>query len=341
MKRFATLCFATSLWAHALLAQFWDPEISNTRASLRGISAVDSNTAFASGSAGTWVATRDGGKTWRASQIPGAEALDFRGIRALDARTVYLMSAGPGDKSRIYKTLDAGEHWTLLLTNSHPKGFFDSLAFWDALHGIVAGDPVEGRADIRTTDDGGATWTRREPPAALPEEGAFAASNTCLALWGRSEVWFATGGIGAGRVFHSTDAGRTWTVAGTPIRNDSAGAGIFSIAFRDANHGIIAGGDYGKDKEDRQNLALTADGGRTWTQPASRPAGYRSAVVYMASEKLWLATGTSGSDTSTDDGKTWKAFDSGAFNAMSFTQEGAGWAVGPQGRIARFVPPAR
>ena len=102
---------------------------------------------------------------------------------------------------------------------------------------------------------------------ALPNEGSFAASNSCLTLFGKRDAWFATGGPGAARVFHSEDRGRTWTVAVTPIRNDGAAAGIFSLAFADARHGIAVGGDYSKDKEDRQNIALTADGGRTWSAP--------------------------------------------------------------------------
>ena len=333
MKLLAALGIATSL-----LAQSWLPQTGNTRASLRGISAVDARTAFASGSGGAWLVTADGGATWSANKVAGAEKLDFRGIRALDAHTVFLMSAGSGDLSRIYKTTDGGEHWTLLFTNPDPKGFFDSIAFWDARHGIVVGDQLEGRAEIRTTGDGGATWQRREPPAGLPNEGSFAASNTCLALWGKKEVWFATGGTGAARVFHSRDGGRTWTVAPTPMRNDAAAAGIFSVAFADARHGMVVGGDYSKDKEDRQNIALTTDGGRTWTAPSARPRGFRSAAAYVAAHKLWIVTGTSGSDASTDGGKTWKLFDTGAYNAMSFVKSGEGWAVGPQGRIARFRP---
>jgi len=331
MKLLVTLVFATSL-----LAQSWTAQNSNTRASLRGISAVDARTAYASGSGGAWLVTTDGGITWRANKVGGAERLDFRGIRAIDARTVFLMSAGSGDLSRIYKTNDAGEHWTLLFTNPDPKGFFDSLAFWDARHGIVVGDQLEGRAEIRITDDGGVTWQRRDPPAGLPGEGSFAASNSCLALWGKKEVWFATGGPGSARVFHSGDSGHTWTVASTPMRSDGAAAGIFAVTFTDGRHGMVVGGDYSKDKEDRQNIAMTSDGGRTWTTPASRPGGFRSAAAFIPAHKLWLVTGTSGSDSSDDGGKTWKPFDSGAYNAMSFVKSGAGWAVGPQGRIARF-----
>ncbi len=213
--------------------------------------------------------TTDGGLTWRAGKVPDAEVLDFRGIRAIDARTVYLMSSGPGDKSRIYKTRDAGEHWALQFTNAEPKGFFDAIAFWDAQHSIVVGDQLDGRAEVLTTDDGGASWQRQSPPPGLPNEGSFAASNTCLTLLGEREAWFGTGGTGAARVFHSTDRGRTWTVATTSVRNDGAAAGIFSLAFADARHGIAVGGDYSKDKEDRQNIALTS--GRV--RPAPAPWG--------------------------------------------------------------------
>jgi photosystem II stability/assembly factor-like uncharacterized protein len=317
------------------------PQASDTRASLRGVSAVGARTVFASGSGGTWLATSDGGVTWRAARVPGAEALDFRGIRAIDARTVYLMSAGSGDKSRIYKTSDAGEHWTLLFTNPDPQGFFDAIAFWDAQHGIVAGDQLDGRAEVLTTDDGGATWQRRSPPAALPNEGSFAASNTCLTLLGKRDAWFATGGPGAARVFHSKDRGVSWTVAATPIRHDGASAGIFSLAFADARHGIAVGGDYSKDKEERQNIALSSDGGLGWSAPPNTgPKGFRSAVAWLPAYKLWIVTGTSGSDVSADGGQTWRLFDSGAYNAMSFVPGGEGWAVGPQGRIARFEAPA-
>ena len=338
MKLLPALCFTATL-----LAQSWAPQAGNTRASLRGVSAGDARTVFASGSGGTWLATTDGGVTWKAATVAGAEALDFRGIRAVDTRTVYLMSAGAGDKSRIYKTTDAGEHWTLLYTNPYPKGFFDAIAFWDAQHGMVVGDQLEDRAEILTTDDGGATWQHRSSPPALPNEGSFAASNTCVALLGRRDAWFATGGPGAARVFHSKDRGRTWTVTTTPMRNDGASAGIFSLAFRDALHGIAVGGDYSKDKEDRQNIALTSDGGRTWTAPPGpglSPRGFRSAVAYVGYRKLWIVvTGTSGSDISNGSGRTWRLFDSGAYNAMSFATAVDGWAVGPQGRIARFQPP--
>jgi photosystem II stability/assembly factor-like uncharacterized protein/glyoxylase-like metal-dependent hydrolase (beta-lactamase superfamily II) len=322
-------------------AQSWVPQTSNSTASLRGVSAVNANVVWASGTGGTHLHTTDGGVTWTAAKIPGADSLDFRGIRAIDTRTVYLMSSGSGDKSRIYKTADGGQHWDLQFTNPDPKGFFDSIAFWDAAHGIVLGDALNGHAEVLTTDDGGRNWVHQQTPPALPNEGSFAASNTCLFVVGQSEVWFVTGGSSAARVFHSQDRGRSWTVAVAPIRNDSTSAGIFSIAFRDGLHGIVTGGDYAKDKEDRQVAAITSDGGQTWRSPASGPKGFRSAVAYLRDTKTWIGTGTSGSDVSTDDGQTWTTFDTGAYNALSFVSSAAGWAVGPRGRIARFSAAAQ
>ena len=325
----------TILFAATAVAQHWTPQTSNTTASLRGVSAVSPKGVFASGSGGTWLATTDGGVTWRASKVPGAEQLDFRAIHAVDANTLYLLSIGTGDKSRLYKTTDGGVHWDLLLSNPDAKGFLDELAFWDPLHGMILGDPVDGEFAIFTTADGGSHWTRRHAPPAVEGEGAFAASNSSLTVMGSSDVWFGTGSPGGARVFHSGDGGNTWTVTATPIRNDSAAAGIFSLAFSDALHGIAVGGDYSKFNEDLKNIAITSDGGRSWSQPPGHPHGFRSAVVWLASRKAWLVTGTSGSDISTDGGNTWTNFDAGNYNAIA-QAAGAVWAVGPRGRIARL-----
>jgi photosystem II stability/assembly factor-like uncharacterized protein len=317
---------------------------SHTTENLRGVSAVSQQIAWASGTHGTYLRTTDG-RTWTTAQVPGTESLDFRAVVAFSADEAFLMSSGPGDQSRIYHTADAGQHWRVQFTNTNPKGFFDSIVFWDSTHGIVLGDPVPNETGILkfelliTTD--GRTWTQIPPaqlPPALEGESAFAASNTCLAIlpntfvipgsqtpvipsaardlgltnatkaadtsaarpaqpWksgasaprkpGEEEgasapdpnIWFATGGHAA-RVFHSPDRGQTWQVFNTPIANGPDSAGIFSIAFRDAMHGAIAGGDYKHPDQDGPNLAFTNDGGKTWTLSQIFPQSHYSAVTY-------------------------------------------------------------
>jgi photosystem II stability/assembly factor-like uncharacterized protein len=332
----------------------WTVQESGTTVSLRGISAVNAKVAWASGGGGTYLRTIDGGATWKAAKVPGASDVDFRAVRAFDDKTAFLLSIGNGEKSRIYRTEDGGERWQLLYTNPDPKGFFDALAFWDADHGIVLGDPVDGHFVVMTTENGGQSWHAQKTPAALPKEGAFAASNSCLTVQGAHQVWFGTGGPGGARVFHSTDAGQTWTVSKTPIRNDGASAGIFSLAFSDTKRGIALGGDYNKAAETTGVVALTSDGGKTWIEPSSPriyyvapdgrkaekggrvpPSGFRSDVKYLALAKMWIAAGTSGSDYSLDNGNSWKPFDSGNYNAIGLAPGGA-WAVGPKGAIAKF-----
>jgi photosystem II stability/assembly factor-like uncharacterized protein len=310
-------------------AQTWTPQKSGTTASLRGIAAVDDRVAWASGTGGTYLVTTDGGATWTAAQVPGAEKLDFRDVHAIDAKTAWLMSAGTGDQSRIFRTTDGGATWQLQYVNPDPTGFFDAIAFWDAQHGLAIGDPVRGRFVILETADGGAHWAKRAGPEAQPQEGAFAASGTCLIVGGYRDAWFATGGA---RVFHSTDRGATWTAAQTPIRHDSSAAGGFSVAFA-GTRGIAVGGDYTKPADDEHNIAITTDNGGAWTEPKSRPTGFRSAIAYVPALRAWIAVGTSGSDISTDNGETWRRLDTAAYNAFAHP-----WAVGPKGAIARLEP---
>ena len=257
------------------------PRRAASRARLRGVSAVSDRVAWASGAGGTVVRTADAGATWQKLVVPDADKLDFRDVDAVSETTAYILSIGPGPASRIYKTIDAGAHWDLQFTNDNPKAFFDAMAFWDAAHGLVIGDSVDGRFDILTTRDGGKTWARVPPeklPPALPNEGAFAGSGTNIAVSGRGDAWIGTGASTRCRVLRTRDGGATWTIAETPVAA-SGSAGIFSVAFRDARHGMTVGGDYRKEQEAVDNAAVTADGGATWTpikvSAASAPSSRR------------------------------------------------------------------
>src|SRR5947208_13016268 len=118
------------IFAAAAGAQSWTPQSSGTTASLRGLAEVDDQVAWASGTGGTYLLTTDGGATWSAAQVPGAETLDFRDVHALDEHTAWLLSAGPGAHSRVYFTSDGGRSWKLRFTNPDDEGFWDAIAFW-------------------------------------------------------------------------------------------------------------------------------------------------------------------------------------------------------------------
>jgi photosystem II stability/assembly factor-like uncharacterized protein len=335
MKTKLTGLLLVMLLSFAAHAQ-WQKQKVETKASLRGLSVVDRRVIWASGTGGTFLKTTDGGKNWTVGRVPGADKLDFRDVEAFDADTAYVLSIGEGESSRIYKTTDGGATWQLQFKNADPKAFFDALAFWDRDHGIAMSDPVDGFYYLVATSDGGKTWTRtgeNKMPAAKAGEAAFAASGTCLVARGKTDVYLVSGGQDA-RVFRSQDRGSSWTVAETPIVKGSAGSGIFSLAMRDAKNGVIVGGNYEKPNETTSNLAFTADGGRTWT-PATGLGGYRSGVAYVDRDTI-LAVGSSGTDISTDGGKTWKNLDRENYNAVQAKGKTAVWAVGAGGLVARF-----
>ena len=330
-----TLAIAGLAVTVAAGAQTWTVQQTGVTARLRGISAVSDTVVWASGTNGTVLRTTNGGDTWAAVNVPGAADLDFRDVDAFSDRVAYTLSIGNGEASRIYKTVDGGQSWTLQLANEDPNVFLDAMAFWSEGGGIAYSDSIDGAFVIFRTLDG-KTWDRIPAgslPPALPGEGAYAASGTNVAVHG-DHVWIGTT---ASRVLHSPDRGRTWTVARTPVASGEA-TGIFSIAFRDARVGIAVGGNYQKETEAADNGAVTSDGGKTW-RLSTGLAGYRSAAAYRPGSKgTWVAAGPGGIDITEDDGETWRALDGAGGHAIAFSPTGrVAWITGDKGRIARRV----
>lgn len=325
-------------------APTWTMQMSGTRVSLRGVSAVSDRVAWASGSDGTVFRTLDGGATWEARAVPGGEALDFRDVDAFSADVAYVLSIGNGDASRIYKTTDGGTTWQLQFTNREPAGFYDAMAFWDERRGIAVSDAIDGQFVVIRTENGGTTWTevpRSRLPPAQANEGYFAASGTNVTVWGDQHVWLGTGAAARARVLRSADAGRTWQIAETPILSGGS-AGIFSIAFHDAMHGIVVGGAYDRAGDAIDNIASTSDGGATWTLVrgpggASSPlSGHRSVVAYVPGTATVVAAGSAGADYSRDHGATWSRIEGPGFYTFSVEPRGTlGWGAG-SGRIGRL-----
>lgn len=335
MRGVRSVVLALAATASAARGQ-WMPQSSGTTAELRGVSAVSANVAWASGSRGTVLRTTDGGTTWRAVAVPGADSLDFRDIEAFDSLRAVALSIGNGRASRIYATQDGGRTWALRFTNPDSAAFFDCIAFWDADHGIAVSDPVRGRFVLLATSNGGRTWAPLDPaPEAREGEGAFAASGTCLVAGGTHAAWLATA-FGA-RVLRSRDRGRSWTAAQTPLASGAAPKGVFSVAFRDERRGVAVGGDYERPRDSTATAAFTIDGGATWLRAEVPPKGYRSAAAWLPGTRpLVVAVGTSGSDYSADGGRSWTRLDETSLNAIDFAPDGAGWAVGPKGAIVRW-----
>ena len=312
---------------------------SGTTARLQAVSPVDDRVVWASGVGGTYVVTTDGGDSWTPGVVPGADRLEFRDVEAVSATEAYLLAAGNGEDSRIYWTADGGKHWALRFTNRDPGAFYDCFSFWDRRHGLTMSDAVNGRFPVvRTTD--GARWEdigRRMPPP-QPGEAAFAASGTCVTTQGKGDAWITTGGGARARVLATTDGGQSWKAYDAPIVHGTATSGGISIAFRDRLHGILGGGDLSVTDAFTDNVARSADGGKTWalvSHPTFPGAVYGLAYV-PGMDSAVVAVGPRGASWTPDEGRQWLALDTVTnYWAVAFSGQGAGWLVGTDGRIAR------
>jgi photosystem II stability/assembly factor-like uncharacterized protein len=327
-------------------AQWWSVQTSGLDTNLRAVSAAytpDDQGApvpavWASGSNGVILKSLDEGKTWKRLHVSGGDELDFRGIVAFNDKAAYLMSSGGGDKSRIYKTTDGGQTWKLQYTGKRKEFFLDSITCLSDTHCFGLGDPINGKFVVLGTNDG-EHWgplTAFQMPTSLPGEGAFAASNSCLALSGE-EIFFVTGGPAA-RVFHSKNLGRTWSVANTPVAHANASSGVFSIARLpgDASSAlVVVGGDYQDSKQASNVAAFSTDRGKTWKLSKQQPRGFRSAVASLGNS-YFVTVGPNGEEMSEDRGIHWKQTDALNLNALVILDDRHGWAVGPNGTIARL-----
>ncbi len=319
---------------------------------MRGLSVINQKVAWASGMKGTVIRTIDG-EHWQdvsvAASDPQAATLDFRDIQGFDAMSAIAMSAGPGKASTLYKTTDGGVHWERLSVNSDETGFWDAIDFWDARHGAVLGDPVDGQFKIMLTEDGGKSWAaaKLKPSSdgksgleAQANEGAFAASGTCLIVQGKKVIRFVSGSAEHSRAFYSNDRGQTWASSVTPVTAGAPPKGLFSIAFADAKHGLAVGGDYQQAKGEGLNAVRTDDGGKTWTSAAALPKGFLSVVVNIPGQgKMYVAGGLAGLGLTRDQGKTWQVMSEIPVNSVAFADTKIAWAVGPKGLLLRYLGP--
>lgn len=317
----------------------WRITPTGSTARLRGLSPVSGSVAWVSGTGGTVLRTTDGGSTWASVGPSDAEGLELSDIEASSADHAVALSVGNGAEARIVVTDDGGTTWAEAYRGDDDRAFYDCLTFSSPQRGLALSDPVDGAFRLLETNDGGHSWSLVHPdgmPAALPNEFAFADSGTCLTAGPGGSTYVGSGGQSPARVLTSQNHGHNWSVVEVPVAG-APSAGVLSVQFRDRHTGIAVGGDHNNERSAIGTAAWTADGS-TWRPASPTPQGYRSGTAWLVGyPTVAVAVGPSGSDVSVDEGHRWAPFDPGSFDSVGCSADGACWASGEQGRVARLV----
>lgn len=315
------------------------------KASFRGISVVNDEIVWVSGSKGTVGITTDGGKYWKWKQVKGHEKRDFRDIAAMDSLTAVIMAVG--EPAILLRTTDGGENWLQVFRDERAGMFLDAMYFRNPQEGMVIGDPLALSPFMATTNDGGISWQPYQlkqdsgSPILLDSgEAFFAASGSNLYLMNTGNIrngWMVTGG-NRSRLVHTDGQ----IIRNLPFSPGGSSRGANSISMKNALQGIIVGGDFSNDTSSANNcllLDLSVSGLKAeqfFTRPDSPPGGYRSCVQYLF-RKTWITCGTSGIDISTDDGWNWRLISGDSYHTLGYAKKGKYvYLAGGGGRIGRI-----
>ncbi len=326
-------CFSTSIYAQNPTITIVD---TSKKVSIRGLSVVDNNTVWCSGTNGSVARSIDGGKTFIWQTVKGYEKRDFRDIEAFDANTALIM--GIAEPAIILKTKDGGNTWRKVFEDSTKGMFLDAMDFDEKGNGVVVGDPIDGKPYILLTKNEGDDWVRdKRNDTLIVGEAFFASSGTNIKIIMNNiellkSYVFATGGTKS--TFHIDNTKKIFKL---PIIQGKESTGANSIDVY-KNNAIIVGGDFTNDKDTTLNCVLVdmQTNPPKFSHPQTPPHGYRSCVIYITKKTL-VTCGTSGVDISYDGGKNWELISTQSFHVVQKAKKGnAIYLAGSKGKIAKL-----
>jgi photosystem II stability/assembly factor-like uncharacterized protein len=303
--------------------------------SIRGLSVVDNNTIWASGSKGSVAKSTNGGTSFEWYRVKGYEQRDFRDIAAFDSNNAVIIAVA--EPAIILRTNDGGHTWKKVFEDTTKGMFLDAMDFNNKGYGVVIGDPINNNLFKAFTIDYGNSWKSlhmADPGMQLKDgEAFFASSGTNVVATNNKNNPFiyATGGKISRLIYK--DAFYNLNLLSN---KESTGANAIALA-PDGKNAIVVGGDFADDKNAEQNCILVQLNKQpVFTVPQTGPHGYRSCVAYINNKQL-ISCGTSGVDISADGGKNWQLISGHSFHVCQKAKNGnAVFLAGANGVIARL-----
>jgi len=319
---------------------------------INSISSTDRNNGWAAGSralgpqlSGQQILhTADGGNTWQAQ-----DANDPNGLIGNPLNSIYFTDplhgwavgqSGYDSNADIHNciihTADGGATWQeqgldLCRSGIGPLNFA-AVQFLDQQNGwaLTTLKYPSSDAFLAHTTDGGVHWSWVDTGLVgnleLARDGMhFAdAQHGCFIGWDMAGC--------------TSDGGATWTKAKSNCGDYACPIDGNDVAFADALHGWIVGGDTSIGAV----MYQTTDGGVNWSQatPPDTGGNLLNAIQFVNSSTGWLAGDSGILYRTTDAGANWQPVSAGTSNdlfGLSFVDPTHGWMVGDYGTILNYA----
>jgi hypothetical protein len=216
---------------------------SGTKTSIRGLSVVNDQVIWASGSNGNIARSTDGGATFDWQRVKGYDQRDFRDIEAFDSNTAIIMAVA--EPAVLLKTSDGGRTWREVFRDTTKGMFLDAMDFADN-QGVMVGDPVNDKIFMAYSNDYGDTWKVSPIPNEIKivtGEAFFASSGTNIKLQTKKFPVFVSGGKRSSIYISSTAQHVLPLMQG----EESTGANSIAIAPGKPLTAVVVGGDFSRD----------------------------------------------------------------------------------------------
>ena len=213
----------------------------------------------------------DGGKTWKNMGLKKSERISDIIVHPKNSDVVWVSAQGPlwskGGERGLYKTVDGGKSWTLVLKPADEWTGVTSLlldprnpdklyaATWSRQRTVASYVGTSEAAGIHTSDDGGTTWTKLKtglPEGNMGKIGLAISPVKPDVLYATIETDNRKGGF-----YRSENRGQSWQRVSDEV-GGGTGPHYYQEIFADQHQfdRVYIASNYSK---------VSDDGGKTWT----------------------------------------------------------------------------
>ncbi|NOS86215.1 MAG: T9SS type A sorting domain-containing protein [Ignavibacteria bacterium] len=362
MKKLYLFSFLLILSAINIFSQsgwFWQNPLSTT-AKFNEIQFVNPSTGYSCGwdannNRGFCIKTTNGGKSWIV--VAHANATAFASLKFIN-NTGYVVGY-----PNLWKTIDAGNFWSILPLNTATSPFWPSINFVNEYTGFLNGE-INIWNNLYKTTDGGNSFSTSSPGISAGvlkvfivdaniiylsgEFGLFSRSTNIGNTWNTQQIspyyqlrslYFTNATTGficgngyyanpsPGRIYKTTNSGNNWTELILPLRPKS----FSEMEFTDINNGYAIG--------DSGCVLRTVNAGVNWEVMRIAPNQLLNDIALMNFDSGYVAGNNGILLKMKNQGSSFETLNYAYrknFNSVIMVNDILGFAVGDSGIIMKY-----